>query len=145
MGMLTLPDSGPIYLDACGFIYSVEGIEPYRSLLAPMWRQARAGQFVVTTSELSVMETMVKPLRDGDRVLHRVFQEIMNSNEVRLIPTTRSLWESAAEIRANVNLRTPDAIHAATCIQEQCTLFITNDGAFRRVSGLPVVVLDDIR
>jgi hypothetical protein len=46
MGTLTLPDAGPIYLDANGFIYSVERIEPYRSLLEPMWRQAQAGRCV---------------------------------------------------------------------------------------------------
>ena len=48
---LTLPDSGPIYLDACGFIYSMERVEPYRTLLEPMWRQAEAGQFVIVSSE----------------------------------------------------------------------------------------------
>ena len=57
MGALTLPDSGPIYLDSCGFIYSVERVEPYRTLLEPMWRQAAAGKFVIVTSELTVLET----------------------------------------------------------------------------------------
>ena len=30
MGSLVLPRNGPIYLDASGFIYSVERIEPPR-------------------------------------------------------------------------------------------------------------------
>lgn len=145
MGTLTLPNSGPIYLDACGFIYSVEHIEPYRGLMEPMWRQAATGQLTIVTSELSVMETLVKPLRDGDEVLQWYFQELFNSTEVRLVPATRALWEDAAEIRAGLNLRTPDALHAATSIQERCTLFVTNDGAFRRVVGLPVVVLDELK
>ena len=37
-----------------------------------------------------------------------------------------------------------DARHAATAIQAECALFITNDADFRRVPGLPVVVLDDL-
>ena len=41
MGSLMLPPSGPVYLDANGFIYSVERIEPYRTLLEPMWLLAR--------------------------------------------------------------------------------------------------------
>ncbi len=145
MGALTLPDRGPIYMDTCGFIYSVERIEPYRTLIESMWRRAQTGQFVIVTSELSIMETIVKPLRDGDEVLQRLFRDLLNSSEVRLIPATRALWEAAAEIRAALNLRTPDALHAATSIQERCSLFITNDGAFRRVTGLPVVVLDELR
>ncbi len=38
MGRLTLPSTGPDYLDASGFTYSVERIEPYRTLLEPMYR-----------------------------------------------------------------------------------------------------------
>ncbi len=63
MGPLNLPSSGPIYLDANGFIYSVERIEPYRTLLEPMWRQAQAGQFTIASSDLVVLETFTKPLR----------------------------------------------------------------------------------
>ena len=145
MGALTLPDHGPIYMDAGGFIYSVGRIEPYRTLMEPMWQQAKTGQFVIVTSELSVMETIIKPLRDGDEMLQKLFRDLLNSNEVRLAPATRALWEAAAEIRATLNLRTPDALHAATSIQEGCTLFITNDSVFRRVAGLPVVVLDELK
>ena len=32
---MTLPSNGPICLDASGFIYSVERIEPHRTLLEP--------------------------------------------------------------------------------------------------------------
>ena len=39
MGPLTLPTSGLVYLDANGLIYSVERVEPYRTLLQPMWEQ----------------------------------------------------------------------------------------------------------
>jgi len=37
MGTLVLPTSGSIYLDANCFIYSVEKIELYNTLLKPMW------------------------------------------------------------------------------------------------------------
>ena len=145
MGTLTLPINGSVYLDACGFIYSVERIEPYRRLMEPMWQQATSGQLTIVTSELSVMETLVKPLRDGDEVLQGLFQELFHSTEVRLVPATRALWEDAAAIRADLNLRTPDALHAATSLQERCTLFVTNDTAFRRVAGLSVVVLNELK
>ncbi len=64
MEPLTLPPSGTVYLDASGFIYSAERVEPYRELLEPMWRQAQAGQLTIVSSELVVLETLVKPLRD---------------------------------------------------------------------------------
>jgi predicted nucleic acid-binding protein len=142
--MLTLPTTGPIYLDASGFIYSVERIEPYRTLLEPMWRQAQAGQFVIMSSELVVLETLVKPLREGDTVLEQLFRALLHAREVQLIPATLSLWEHAAHLRATTGLKTPDALHAATALNVESTLCITNDGDFRRVEGLPVVVLDDL-
>ena len=144
MGALTLPPNGPIYLDASGFIYSVERIEPYRSLLEPVWRQAQAGQFAIVSSDLVVLETLVRPLREGNTVVEKLFRSLFDANEVRLIPATRALWEEAARLRAETGLKTPDALHAAAALYAECTLFITNDGDFRRVEGLPVVVLDDL-
>jgi predicted nucleic acid-binding protein len=144
MGALTLPTTGPIYLDASGFIYSVERIEPYHTLLAPVWRQAHTGQFVIVSNELVVLETLVKPLREGDTVLEQLFRALLQAREVQLIPTTRSLWEHAARLRADTGLKTPDALHAATALNVASTLCITNDRDFRRVEGLPVVILDDL-
>ena len=144
MESLILPPNGPIYLDASGFIYSVERIEPYRTLLDPLWRQAQAGQFVIVCSDLVVLETLVKPLRYGDTAVERLFRELFDADEVMLIPTTRQLWEEAARLRAITGLKTPDALHAAAALHVQCTLFITNDGDFRRVPNLSVVVLNDL-
>ena len=96
MGSLILPPDGPIDLDASGFIYSVERIEPYRTLLEPLWRQAQAGQFVIVCSDLVVLETLVKPLRDADTAVERLFRELFDADEVMLIPTTRQLREEAA-------------------------------------------------
>ncbi len=143
MGALTLPSSGPVYLDTSGFIYSVERIEPYRTLLEPVWMQAQAGQFAIVSSDLVVLETLVKPLRENDAVVETLFKSLFDASEVDLIPVTRALWEEAAILRAETGLKTPDALHAATAIHAGCTLFVTNDIDFRRVEGLPVVILDD--
>lgn len=59
--------------------------------------------------------------------IENLFRKIFNSYEVRLIPTTTAIWEQAANIRANNRLKTPDAIHAATALANNSTLFITND------------------
>jgi predicted nucleic acid-binding protein len=144
MGSLTLPLSGPVYLDANGFIYSVERIEPYRTLLEPMWLLAQTGQFGVVSSELVILETLVKPLREGDAILENLFRSLLAAREVRVIPATALLWEQAARLRATTGLKTPDALHAATALAVGSTLFITNDEGFRRVAGLPVTVLKEV-
>ena len=143
MGLLTLPATGSVYLDSTAFIYSVERIEPYCTLLDTMWRRAQVGQFTVVSSNIAVLETLVKPLREGDRVTENLFRSLFDSNEVFLIPTTRSLWEEAARVHAVTGLKTPDALHAAAAMHAESALFITNDNDFRRVQSLPVSILDD--
>ena len=141
---MTLPSQGAIYLDTSAMIYSVERNEPYFTLLAPAWQQAEAGQFVVVCSELVIAETLVRPIREGHADLAAAFRAVFAAPEVDLIPTTRQLWEDTARLRAETGLATPDALHAATALRADCDLFLTNDTDFRRVRGLPIVVLDDL-
>ena len=144
MGPLTLPTAGSVYIDANAIIYSVERIEPYRELLVPMWQEAGAGRFTLASSELVVLETLIKPLREGNARLEMLFRSVFAATEMELIPATLTIWEDAARIRAATGLKTSDALHAATALSAGCALFITNDTDFRRVQGLPMVVLDDL-
>jgi predicted nucleic acid-binding protein len=113
VGALTIPASGLVYFDANCFIYSVEKVEPYHSLLRPLWEGARASQIQIVTSELSWMETLVKPFKDANLPLEWLFRPLLFANDVRLIPATLSVWEDAAHLRG-LGLKTPDALHAAT-------------------------------
>ena len=144
MGTLTLPSSGSIYLDTSAVIYSVERNEPYLTLLAPAWQQAEAGQLVVVCSELVIAETLVRPIRERDLDLEVAFRNVFAAPEVQVVPTTRRLWEETARLRAATGLKTPDALHAVTALQAEVALFITNDADFRRIDGLPIIVLDDL-
>ena len=144
MGSLTLPARGPIYLDANGFIYSVERIEPYRTLLEPLWQQAKEGQLQIVSSELTLLETLVKPFQKGDALLENIFRSLFESREVQLIPVTTAIWEQAARLRASLNLQTPDALHVASALAVGSTLLLTNDPDFRRIPDVPVTILGDL-
>ena len=144
MGPLTLPLTGLIYIDASGLIYSMERVEPYRTLLEPMWQEAQDGNITIVSSPLIVIEALVKPLRGGNTEIESQYRELFASNAVRLLDASYQVFEDAASIRAETGLKTPDAIHAATAIRAECTLFVTNDTDFRRVQELPIVVLDDL-
>ena len=144
MGPLTLPLAGLIYIDASSLIYSVERVEPYRTLLEPMWQEVQDGNVTIVSSPLLVLEALVKPLRDGNVGIETQYRELFASNAVRLLDASYQVFEEAASIRAETGLRTPDAIHAATALLAECTLFVTNDTDFRGVLRLPIVVLDDL-
>ena len=144
MAQLRLPETGSLYLDACVFIYSVEKLEPFCTLLEPIWRQAETGFLSLVTSELTIAEVLVTPIRDNDQVLVDIYRELFASSEIQLIPTTRLIWEKTARLRALANLRTPDAVHAAAALQEGCAAFVTNDTVFRRLQSINAIVLRDL-
>ena len=144
MEQLNLPTHGRIYVDSPVIIYSVKHVEPYTTLLDPLWLHVETGRCSVVCSELVVLETLVKPMREGNSALVMQFSSVLDASDISLIPATRPLWEESARLRTLTGLKTPDALHAATALSEGYVLFITNDSDFRRVANLPVVVLDDL-
>ena len=144
MGSLILPASGLVYLDANAVIYSVEKHPVFGPILQPLWQAVQAQAIEVVSSELVLMETWVGPLKAGDQALVNAYEQLFHQPQTRLIPITLPVLREAARLRATTNVRTPDALHAATALQAGCALFVTNDIGFRAVAGLPVVILNDL-
>lgn len=145
MGRLNVPASGRVYLDADALIYSVEKLAPYDRLLEPVWLAAQAGHITIIGSELLLLETLVKPVQMGDTELAHLFQDLLlHTREVDLHPITRPVLEQALQLRADYNLKTPDALHAATALLGSCNLFVSNDRAFTRVANLNVAILSEL-
>lgn len=144
MGQLTIPSSATVYLDTSVIIYTVEANPIYYSLLQPLWLKFQTGEIELVTSELTLMETLILPLRNANNALVSDYEQILLSSEIQLVSISRSVLKAAANLRATTNLKTPDAIHAATALDAGCTLFLTNDSGFRNVPSLPVVILSEV-
>lgn len=144
MGQLTLPPSASVYLDTSIIIYTVEANPTYYSLLQPLWLKFQTGEIEIVTSELTLMEALVLPLRNANTSLVSDYELLFSSSEIQLVPITRPVLTNAANLRATTSLKTPDAIHAATALDASCTLFLTNDSGFRNVPNLPVVILSEV-
>ena len=145
MGQITLPLSGTVYVDTNAVVYRVERIEPFLTASAPLWDALDAGRVSIVTSELTLLEVLVKPLREGKTDLASLYRTVLlGTVGLTCLPVSRSILESAAQLRAATNLKTPDAIHAATALAHGSTLFVSNDGGFRRVAGLTLAVLGEI-
>jgi predicted nucleic acid-binding protein len=144
MGQLVFPSHSLVYIDTPVAIYSVEWNLNYFSLLQPLWLKLQAGGIEVVSSELILMETLVLPLKNADTFLLDAYEQLLLNGGIQLIPITQSILRQAANLRATSNLKTPDAIHAATALSVTCNQFITNDKGFRNVPGLPVVILSEV-
>jgi predicted nucleic acid-binding protein len=145
VGALRLPTSGVVYADAQIAIYTVDRHPLYAPVCDPLWQAAQNGVLTVVSSELTLMETLVGPLRSGDTAQAARRENLWNRPNVGLLPITEDILREAARLRATIPaLKTPDAIHAATALLHGCALFVTNDTGFRRVPSLSLAILDDI-
>ncbi len=144
MGRLVIPAHGNVYIDTSILIYTIEEIQPYYDILLPLWEASASGNIEIISSELIILETLTGPIKTGNTQLINDYEEMLFNSDVTLIPITQAILTESARLRAKFNIKTPDAIHGASSISSASTLFLTNDYEFRKLSGLPVIILQDI-
>jgi len=108
MGAMGLPTRGVLYLDAQLIIYTVERHPTYATALRPIWDAAKKRDLNVVTGELSLLEVMILPIRNGNAELEADYEHAMTRTELRLLPITQAVLRAAARLRAGLpSLRTP--------------------------------------
>jgi predicted nucleic acid-binding protein len=143
LGQLTFPLYAKVYLDTSPIIYSVEKHADYWELLTTLWKSLKEGEIEVFTSELTLLETLVQPIKQNNRTLISTYESLLTTTEINLLPISLDILRESANFRATQNLKTPDAIHAATAFSANCDYLISNDDGFKRVSNINVVILSD--
>ena len=131
------------YLDTNAIIRFVESED--EGLLF-LFEKAASGQLRLITSELTLAEVLVSPLKEGDAKPAEIYEEFLTdgtSLEVR--PVDRATLRKSAQIRATLGNKGPDAIHIATALLADCSILVSSDQRLRLPSGLAQVGLDHIR
>ena len=80
-------------------------------------------------------------MRAKDSKLLALYDAFFASPEVEVLELTRAVVEKAAEIRATLNVKTPDALHLATAILSGSKSFLTGDRGLLRCTEIAVEVL----
>jgi hypothetical protein len=63
LGQLSFLPRAKVYLDTAPIIYSVEKHVEYFPLLISLWQALKAKEIEVFTSELTLLETLVQPIK----------------------------------------------------------------------------------
>lgn len=133
-----------VYLDANIFIYSVEMIAPWANELNDVFVGLKSSEFSAVTSNLSLSECLVLPFKQNRQDLVQVYRKtFLSRSYLNVSPIDNDVLIFAANVRAQSNLKLPDAIHAATALMQQCTALLTNDAGFSRVPGIELFLLSD--
>lgn len=132
-------------LDTAPLIYFIEENPNYLNVTDAFFEALFRGEFSVVTSVLTITEVLVYPLRQGNTILAQQYRDILfNAQGLTTIEVFPDIAETAAQLRANYNLRTPDAIQIATAIRGCASFFLTNDARLPSLPGLSVLVLEQL-
>ena len=145
MTPLDIPLGRRVYLDANLYIYLFEGIAEYRQLLADLTAEIDRRNIAVIASELIFVELLPRPLRDGQRALVASYLELMQRTpRITLVPVDRRVIERAVQLRADLDLRSMDALHLATALVHDCDMFLTNDHPLNAGEQIRVLTLREL-
>lgn len=120
-----------VYVDACIVIYLVEQVAGFvESVEAAI---AAESDIQICVSPLVQMECMVGVLKRQDAELRRAYEGFLG--ECVMLDIKADTFQLAGELRAQYGIKTPDAIHLATAMQNDCGQFWTNDGRLDKAAG----------
>ena len=129
---------GLIYLDACLLIYALEDHPLYGARVRQRLSTAAAESLAI--SPLVQLECLTGPMRSGNLVLQRYYEEGLR--RLMKLPLPEAVFLQAARVRADFGLKTPDAIHRAAAQYHRCAALWTNDDRLAQAGhGLAVNIL----
>ncbi len=132
--------------DTAPIIYFVEANPTYDALVTTIFERVERGNLTGITSVISLCEVPVHPIRNKNADLQKRYREILqNSPNFHTEQINSSIAETAARLRAQYNLRTPDALQIATALENGCDAFLCNDNDLKRVTDLKILILDELQ
>jgi predicted nucleic acid-binding protein len=135
-----------IALDTMIFIYAFEEHPVYLPLVKSFFREVERGRIITVTSTITLAECLVYPFRAKAIELAARYKILFRDfPHLSVIPVTEEIAERAAWLRAQYQMKTPDAIQLATALISSSQFFLTNDEDLPRVDEIQVLILDHFR
>lgn len=120
-----------IYLDVCIIIHIVEKHLVYSSKIEKLMSDLPSATFC--NSPLARLECLVMPFRAKDLQLQKLYEAFFNAQTLLTIPPI--VFDQAAKLRADfTGIKTPDALHLAIAVYNDCDEFWTNDNRLEKVA-----------
>lgn len=135
-------DGGLYALDTVNLIYYLERHPAYYAAARTLFEKIERGAISAVISTLVFAELLVPAYRAGQpQLAENVTHILSHYPNLTVIPLSAEIAVAAACLRAEHQLRTPDAIHLATARHAGARGFITNDKELKKIAGNDLEIL----
>jgi len=144
MGMIeVISKHERLMFDTAPIIYFIEENECFSDITEEIFKTASRNNHLFS-SVITLSEVLTKPIKNNRIDLVEKYTELLlNSDDFTIYPIDAVIAEKSAELRARYNFRTPDAMQLAVGIENNATLFITNDKNPGKINEIEVFVSKD--
>lgn len=132
-----------IGLDTNVLIYYIEEHPFYLRKIEPLIDRIAEGKATGITSYVTLLELLVKPLREKRFDLVEQYKTILQA-QLDMVAMDEPVSIKAAQLRAKYGIKTPDAIQLASVITKKGDVFVTNDERLSNVKEIEVLTLREI-
>ncbi len=132
-------------LDSNLLIYLFETGGPEAKAVQRLLDAAEAAGASLVVASLALAEVSVYPAAIDDAVMaERYADAIQSISRLDVVPLTAEIAIDAGLMRGRRGHSLPDAIHLATAVSANASVFVTNDRRLRAIPRLDVVQLADL-
>jgi predicted nucleic acid-binding protein len=97
MGKVSSELGQRIYIDTNIVIYAIEGLANYAAQVQPLLDAMDGAEVFVITSELTLAETLVGPIKAQNLLIQRTYHSFLTTTDIlEVVPVSRRIMEDAA-------------------------------------------------
>ena len=141
MGLKDILRDKRVYFDTNIFIYLLEGSEHFQDALRDLEALIAHETIKVTSCDLVYTELLPFHAGQPNKAAIEHIVEFLNAFEISRI--SRQTAIQAGILRGETGMKTPDALHVASAIQNDAEIFLTNDAGIRTPASIRRVLFAD--
>ena len=128
------------FIDTAPFIYLIEGHPIFADKVIEHFSKSLSKGNTFETSVITLMEFGVKPAKQNQQAVIDKFKKLLQNLNIQLSTVDENIAQKAYQLRAKYKfLKGMDAIQIATALELNCTVFVTNDKALKKIVELPIL------
>jgi len=134
-----------IMFDTVPLIYFIEEHKDFGTVIDKIFRLIKENiDYHSFSSVITLTEVLTQPFKKSRKdIVDKYRQFLLNSSNFIIYSITPTIAEKAAELRAKYGIKTPDAIQYAVGIENNATLFVTNDKKLKKLMEIEVLILEE--